>query len=113
MLPLKKANLTELDRFNMKLTKEELSTLKSALQIAKVHVSNDLVCAKYADVKSREIDFFEEILNLQKRINKTIVRRHKQSFKKSKIEPSDDWVNYLNDGQPDEAQEWHDFDPNC
>lgn len=53
----------------MKLTKEELSTLKSALQIAKVHVSNDLVCTKYADVESSQIDFLEEILNLQKRIN--------------------------------------------
>ena len=96
----------------MKLTKKELSTLKSVLQIAKVHVSNDLVCAKYADVTSGEIDFLEEILNLQKRINKTLVRRHKQSFKKSKVEPSDDWVDYLDDGQPDEAQECQNFDPN-
>ena len=113
MLPLKKANLTELDRFNMKLTKKELFTLKSVLQIAKVHINNDVVCAEYAGETSEEIDFLEEILNLQKRIDKTIVRRHKQSFKKSKVKPSDDWVDYLDDGQPDEAQEWHDFDPNC
>jgi len=120
MLPLKKANLTELDRFNMKLTKEELFTLKSVLQIAKVHINNDAVCAEYAGKTSEEIDFFiakvhinKEILNLQKRIDKALVRRHKQSFKKSKVEPSDDWVDYLDDGQPDEAQEWHDFDPDC
>jgi hypothetical protein len=107
----------------MKLTKEELFTLQSVLQIAKVHVNNDVVCAEYAGETSGEIEYLEEILNLQKRINKTIVRRHKQSFKKSEETNtrSDDWAAALflhagvsqDDGQPDEAQEWHDFNPDC
>tara|TARA_A100001515_G_scaffold60766_1_gene47793 strand:+ start:310 stop:465 length:156 start_codon:yes stop_codon:yes gene_type:complete len=25
----------------------------------------------------------------------------------------DQWEDYEDDGQPDEMQEWHDFDPDC
>lgn len=28
-------------------------------------------------------------------------------------EEEDDYDDYEDDGQPDEAQEWYDFDPNC
>jgi hypothetical protein len=28
-------------------------------------------------------------------------------------ESGDEWEGYEDDGQPDEAQEWYDFDPDC
>ena len=28
-------------------------------------------------------------------------------------ESEDEWEGYEDDGQPDEAQEWYDFDPDC
>lgn len=27
--------------------------------------------------------------------------------------PASDWLEDCDDGQPDEAQEWHDYDPEC
>ena len=79
----------------MKLNLYELHTLREALRIANTHVNNDVVGAEYAGETSELEEFLEEIKDLQKRINKTIVRKHKQSFKKSKVEPSDDWVDFI------------------
>ena len=40
-----------------------------------------------------------------------IVNEHYPDLCIDSIHPADD--NEWDDGQPDEAQEWHDFDPDC
>ncbi len=79
----------------MKLNLDELHTLREALGIANTHVNNDVVGAEYAGERSGLEEFLEKIEDLQKQINKTIVRKRKQSFKKSKVELSDDWIDFI------------------
>jgi len=86
----------------MKLNLDELHTLKEALGIANTHVNNDVVTAEYAGERCLYLEeYLKEIKDLQKRIDKKITKLENN-------QPNPDY-----DGQPDEAQEWHDFDPDC
>jgi hypothetical protein len=39
--------------------------------------------------------------------------REELEAEQAEAEEDDEWVDEEYDGQPDEAQEWYDFDPDC
>jgi hypothetical protein len=64
------------------------------------------------DMRGDDLTALEELL---KRVPEQVLESYLPEVDFENLEIEIDDISHLNenDGQPDEAQEWHDFDPDC
>jgi len=64
------------------------------------------------DMRSDDLTALEELL---KRVPEQVLESYLPEVDFENLDIEIDDISHLNenDGQPDEAQEWHDFDPDC
>ena len=64
------------------------------------------------DLQTGDLTALEELL---KRVPEQVLESYLPEVDFENLEIEIDDISHLNenDGQPDEAQEWHDFDPDC
>ena len=64
------------------------------------------------DIQSLDLTALEELL---KRVPEQVLESYLPEVDFENLDIEIDDISHLNenDGQPDEAQEWHDFDPDC